>query len=154
MVKSMVPHPLLTVLIVVVWMLLNGVSWGAAVLGLVLGITIPLLTSPYWPDRPIIRSPLTIVEYALIVLWDIVVANFQVAYLILFRRGGSLHSQYVTVPLDLTNTRSDHRPRRHHHHDTRHGQRRPQWRRACACWCTASKPTTPRPDRGQHQIAL
>lgn len=95
------PHPLLTLLIVVVWVLLNGVSWGAAVLGTILGIAIPKLTSPYWPDRPRIRSPLTIVEYALIVLWDIVVANFQVAYLILFRRGDSLRSRFITVPLDL-----------------------------------------------------
>jgi multicomponent K+:H+ antiporter subunit E len=101
MFKSLVPHPLLTFLIVVVWILLNGVSWGAAVLGLVLGVAIPRLTSAYWPDRPHISSPLTIVEYALIVLWDIVVANFQVAYLILFRRGDSLHSQFVTVPLDI-----------------------------------------------------
>lgn len=101
MFKSFVPHPLLTLLIVVVWILLSGVSWGSAILGLILGIAIPRLTSPYWPHRPSIRSPLTIVEYALIVLWDIVVANFQVAYLILFRRGASLRSTYVTVPLDL-----------------------------------------------------
>ena len=101
MFKSLVPHPLLTLLILVVWMLLSGISWGSAILGFVLGISIPLLTSPYWPDRPVVRSPLTIVEYALIVLWDIVVANFQVAYLILFRRGASLRSRFVTVPLDL-----------------------------------------------------
>jgi multicomponent K+:H+ antiporter subunit E len=101
MFKRLVPHPLLTLLIVVVWILLNGVSWGAAVLGVILGIAIPKLTSPYWPDRPRIGSPLNIVEYAVIVLWDIVVANFQVAYLILFRRGDSLRSQFVTVPLDL-----------------------------------------------------
>jgi multicomponent K+:H+ antiporter subunit E len=101
MFKSLVPHPLLTLLIVVVWILLNGLSWGAAVLGLVLGVVIPNLTSAYWPDRPHVRSPLTIVEYALIVLWDIVVANFQVAYLILFRRGDSLRSQFVTVPLGI-----------------------------------------------------
>lgn len=101
MLKRLMPHPLLTLLIVVVWVLLNGVSWGAAVLGTILGIAIPKLTSPYWPDRPRIRSPLTIVEYALIVLWDIVVANFQVAYLILFRRGDSLRSRFITVPLDL-----------------------------------------------------
>ena len=31
---SLIPHPLLTLLIVVVWILLNGISWGAAVLGL------------------------------------------------------------------------------------------------------------------------
>lgn len=101
MFKRFVPHPLLTLLIVVVWILLSGISWGAAVLGVILGIAIPKLTSPYWPDRPHIGSTLTIVEYAVIVLWDIIVANFQVAYLILFRRGDSLRSRFVTVPLDL-----------------------------------------------------
>ncbi len=101
MLKRFVPHPLLTLLIVLVWILLNGVSWGAAVLGAIIGVTIPKLTSPYWSDRPHIGSPLTIIEYALIVLWDIVVANFQVAYLILFRRGDSLRSQFVNVPLDI-----------------------------------------------------
>ncbi len=101
MLKRLVPHPLLTLLIVVVWILLNGVSWGSALLGLVLGVAIPRFTSAYWPDRPRIRNPLMIVEYAAIVLWDIVVANFQVAYLILFRRGDTLRSRFVTVPLDL-----------------------------------------------------
>ena len=98
---SLIPHPLLTLLIVVVWVLLNGLSWGAVVLGLILGIVVPRLTSAFWPDRPIVKSPLTIVEYVVIVLTDIVVANFQVAYLILFRRGEDLHSQFVTVPLDI-----------------------------------------------------
>jgi multicomponent K+:H+ antiporter subunit E len=98
---SLIPHPLLTLLIVAVWILLNGLSWGAAVLGLTLGIVVPRLTSAFWPHRPVVRSPLTIIEYAAIVLTDIVVANFQVAYLILFRRGEDLHSQFVTVPLDL-----------------------------------------------------
>jgi multicomponent K+:H+ antiporter subunit E len=36
-----------------------------------------------------------------IVIWDIIVANFQVAYLILFRRGESLRSRLVTVPFEL-----------------------------------------------------
>ena len=98
---KLVPHPLLTVLIVIVWILLNGVSWGAAALGLILGIVVPRATSAFWPDRPVVKSPLTILTYALIVLWDIFVANFQVAYLILFRRGDDLHSHFVTIPLDL-----------------------------------------------------
>ena len=101
MLKTLLPHPLLTLLIVLMWILLSGFSVGSAAFGLLLGVAIPRLTSAYWPDRPRIGSPLTIVEYALIVLWDIVVANFQVAYLILFRRGDDLHSQFVTVPLDL-----------------------------------------------------
>jgi len=101
MLKQFLPHPLLTLLIAGVWILLSGISLGSALLGLLLGLAIPRLTSAYWPDRPRIRSPLTIIEYAMIVLWDIVVANFQVAYLILFRRGNTLRSCFVTVPLDL-----------------------------------------------------
>ncbi|WP_342027490.1 Na+/H+ antiporter subunit E [Methyloceanibacter methanicus] len=79
MFRRLIPHPLLTLLIVVVWILLNGVTPGAAVLGLTLGIVVPRLTSAFWPDRAVVKSPLTIVEYALVVLWDIVVANFLVA---------------------------------------------------------------------------
>lgn len=101
MFARLLPHPLLSLLIALVWILLNGVSWGNALLGLVLGIVIARITSAYWPDRPHIGSPATMVAYALIVLWDIVVANFQVAYLILFRRGSTLRSRFVTVPLDL-----------------------------------------------------
>jgi multicomponent K+:H+ antiporter subunit E len=101
MFKRFLPHPLLTLLIAVVWLLLTSISLGSALLGLMLGLAIPLFTSAYWPDRPRIRSPLTIVEYALVVLWDIIVANFQVAYLILFRRGDTLRSCFITVPLDL-----------------------------------------------------
>lgn len=99
--RWLLPHPLLTVLIVFVWVLLSGISWGAFVLGAILGIAIPVLTSAFWPDRARVSNPLMIVEYTLIVLWDIVVANFEVAYLILFRRGEDLHSCFVTVPLDL-----------------------------------------------------
>jgi len=103
MLKRLFPHPLLTVWIVVVWMLLNNsLSVGQLVLGLVLGILIPLGTSAYWPGRPPVRAPLMMIEFALIVLWDIVVSNVEVASLILFRRGDSLRSRFITLPLDLT----------------------------------------------------
>lgn len=102
MLTRLFPHPLLTAAILVVWLLLNNdLALGHAVLGLALGILIPLGTSAYWPGRPHIRAPLMIVEFALIVLWDIVVSNVQVAYLILFRRGDSLRSQFISIPLDL-----------------------------------------------------
>ncbi|GGG31917.1 Na+/H+ antiporter subunit E [Chelatococcus composti] len=101
--RKIVPHPILTLFITFVWLLLaNDVSAGHIVLGLALGILIPLLTSAYWPDRPRIRAPLAIVEYGLVVLWDIIVSNVMVARLVLFRRGDSLKSTFVTVPLDIT----------------------------------------------------
>lgn len=103
MVAKLIPHPLLTITIAVVWTLLaNELSWAAAIMGGALGIAVPLVTRSYWPDKPRIRSPRVIFEYILIVLWDIVVSNVQVAYLILFRRGRTLRSQFIAVPLDLT----------------------------------------------------
>ncbi|MGU9980968.1 Na+/H+ antiporter subunit E [Phreatobacter sp. HK31-P] len=99
----LLPHPLLTVLVALVFILLvNEVSAGVVVLGLILGLIIPWATAPFWPGRPRLKSPLAIAEYGLVVLWDIVVSNVQVAYLILFRRGDGLRSRYVTIPLDLT----------------------------------------------------
>lgn len=98
----LLPHPVLSAILAVVWVLLvNDFSWGAAVFGLLLGLAIARLTSAYWPSRPRIRNPLAIVDYAVVVLYDIVVSNLQVAYLVLFRRGAGLKSQFVAVPLDL-----------------------------------------------------
>ncbi|GLS34667.1 Na+/H+ antiporter subunit E [Mesorhizobium tianshanense] len=103
MLTRLVPHPLLTILITVVWVLLNNdVSIAQAMIGLVLGLLIPKATSAYWPGRPRMRAPLVVIEYLLIVLWDIVVSNVQVAYLVLFRRGDRLRTRYITVPLVLT----------------------------------------------------
>jgi multicomponent K+:H+ antiporter subunit E len=101
-VRRLLPHPLLSLTLAVVWVLLvNDFSIGSLVFGLILGVAIAKITGPYWPGRPKIRNPLVIVEYGLIVLWDIIVSNVQVAYLVLFRRGDSLRSCFVTVPLDL-----------------------------------------------------
>lgn len=102
MIARIFPHPLLTLTLVVVWqMLVNYVSLGTLVFGLILGIVIPLLTAPYWPDRPRLKNPVMIVEFIVIVLWDIVVANIVVAKTILFTRNTSMHPAWVTIPLDL-----------------------------------------------------
>lgn len=94
--------PLLIVALAAVWVLLvNDLSPGTIVFGLLLGATIAALTNAYWPERPLIRNPRAIAGFVLVVLYDIVVANLQVAYLVLFRRGDSLRSQFVAVPLNL-----------------------------------------------------
>lgn len=98
----LVPHPHLSVLLMLVWILLaNEVSAGTVLFGAALGIAVPLVTSVYWSRRPRIQAPLVVIEYGLIVLWDIVLANIQVAWLVLFRRGDGLKSRFVTIPLDV-----------------------------------------------------
>jgi len=97
------PHPLLSLVLTLVWLgLVNKVTLGNLVLGVALGIIVPLTTAAYWPNRPRLRNPLMAAEYALVVLWDIVVANVQVAMIILFKRNADLRSTWITVPLDLT----------------------------------------------------
>jgi len=103
MIRRVLPHPWLTVMLTLVWQLLvNKLTPGNLVLGLALGVAIPRLTAPYWPDRPRMGRPDRIAAFVAIVLWDIVVANFSVARLILFRRNADLQSRFVTVPIDLT----------------------------------------------------
>ncbi|WP_375690886.1 Na+/H+ antiporter subunit E [Pseudooceanicola sp. LIPI14-2-Ac024] len=103
MLKRLIPHPLLSLTLILVWlMLVNHVSLGNLLLGAILGICVPALTGPYWPNQPSIGRPLKIIEYTLVVLWDILVANVQVAMIILFKRNGDLRSHWIVVPLELT----------------------------------------------------
>lgn len=96
------PHPYLTALLTLVWLLLvNRFSPNSLLFGFFLGVVIAKITSVYWPNRPTLRNPLMIAEYFLIVLWDIVVANVHVAGLILFRRASSLQPHWISIPLEL-----------------------------------------------------
>lgn len=100
--KRLLPHPGLTLLLVTMWMLvLNSLSMGGFLLGLFFAIVVPLFTAPFWPDRPQMRLGLPLLGYAFLVLWDIVVANFEVARLILFRRNRDFRSYWLSIPLEL-----------------------------------------------------
>lgn len=102
MLRRILPHPLLTLTLTIVWVLLNNaITPGAIVLGLILGVAIPLFTSSYWPATPSLKNYITLVEYCFVALWDILVANVQVAYWILLRRPRDLRSVFFTVPLDV-----------------------------------------------------
>ncbi len=100
--RRIFPHPQLTLLLTLVWMLLaNKLSLNSLVFGLLLGIIIPFITQPYWPDRPKLRNWPMVVEYILVVLWDIVIANITVARIILFKRDADRHPNWVCIPLEL-----------------------------------------------------
>ena len=102
MIRRILPHPWLTLLLTVVWvMLMNEISPGYVVFGLILGILVPLFTAAYWPDPPVFRNPLKAAGYVLLVLWDIVIANITVAKIVLFKPNADLRPAWITVPLDL-----------------------------------------------------
>jgi multicomponent K+:H+ antiporter subunit E len=100
--KRLFPHPYLTLTLVVFWFLLvNQWKVGSLVMALILATIIPHLTSAWWPDRPRIKRPFGLAAYSLLVLWDVIVANFQVARIVLFMPRDKIQSNWVTVPLDL-----------------------------------------------------
>lgn len=103
MIRKLFPHPLLSALLVLIWLFLVGsVTLGNLLMAVFLAILVPIFTAPYWPNRPKLHNPLMIAEYIIVVLWDIVVANFVVAAIILFKRNKDMRPAWICVPLELT----------------------------------------------------
>jgi multicomponent K+:H+ antiporter subunit E len=94
------PAPLLSGVLFAAWLLLNGVSPGHLALGAALAVAVPWFTGRFQPDRPRLRAWPVALRLALTVLWDIVVSNLQVAWLILGpeRR---IQPRFVWLPLDI-----------------------------------------------------
>ena len=102
MFRWLIPHPFLTLLLAIVWILLqNKFSAGMAVFGVILGVLIPLGSSVWWPDRPTRFHMGKMLRYSLIVMWDIVVANVQVAWVVLTVPNSKLTPAWIVIPLDL-----------------------------------------------------
>lgn len=101
MMRRLLPHPVLTIVLALIWVLLvNSVSAGHILLGLLFGWSLPLFTRSFWPESVRIARPLVLLRYIAIVLFDIVVANLTVARLIL-GRPKNLQPKFVELPLDL-----------------------------------------------------
>lgn len=98
------PAPILSLLLFLVWLLLNNsVSPGHLVLAGILAIVIPLVTSPFRTKQPLVIKPGLALRHLMLVLYDIVTANVQVAILILGPTK-KLTPGFVKVPLDLTHS--------------------------------------------------
>lgn len=97
----LLPMPVHSFLLFVVWLLLNNtVAPGHLVLAAFLAVGIPLLTSGMQDPQPSFRKPLLTIRYALRVIGDIIVANFEVALLVI-RSSKRLSPAFVAVPLDI-----------------------------------------------------
>ena len=101
-VSTLLPHPLLSLLLLLIWLLLNNSATpGQLLLGALLGVLIPLFTRRFWPQPPQrLARPGLLLRFAGRVLWDIIVANFAVARVVLGPRS-ALRPAFVQVPLDV-----------------------------------------------------
>ncbi|WP_416886175.1 Na+/H+ antiporter subunit E [Marinospirillum sp.] len=95
------PMPVHSLLLFVVWLLLNNTLAPAhLLLGGALALFIPLLVKGLQTPQPKVKKPLRALRYFFIVLYDIVTSNVHVARLVLGRLD-VLQPAFIAVPLDL-----------------------------------------------------
>jgi len=100
--SRLLPAPLLSATLFAVWLLLNNTLDPAHIaLAALLAVVVPRFTEPLRPERPRVRRPLVVARLGLVVLWDIVLSNVEVARRILGPEA-AIRPAFVWVPLDLT----------------------------------------------------
>jgi len=101
MMYRLLPHPILSLALAAIWLLLvNSASAGQILLGLLLGLAIPLFTRHFWPDPVRIHRPLVLLRFIGVVLYDILMANLTVAGLVL-GHPRRLRPAFVVLPMRL-----------------------------------------------------
>jgi multicomponent K+:H+ antiporter subunit E len=101
--ERFLPHPILSVVLFVVWLILyKSVSPATIVGGIVLGFAIPFFTRRFWPERPKVRQWGTLLRFLPVFVWDVLVANIQVAWLIV-NVTRKLRPRWIVIPLEITN---------------------------------------------------
>lgn len=98
---KLVPAPLLSLVLFTSWLLLNNTLDPAhLLLAAVLALAIPWFTEPLRPERPRIRRWGVAAKLALVVLWDIVLSNIEIARRILGPES-AIRPRFVWVPLSI-----------------------------------------------------
>jgi len=100
--KRWIPSPPLTIVLFVVWVLLNQSVHPATLLpGALLGIGVPLLTRSLRPASATVHRPRVLLLLAGRVAIDLLQSAWDVARLLLTRRTRDIDGHFVTVPLDM-----------------------------------------------------
>lgn len=94
-------HPVLSVLLAAVWLLLQESLAPAHILAAaVLGLVVPRLVHGFLGPATRLHKPVVALRFVFIVLWDIVVSNFIVARIVL-SPSSDPRPAWVRVPLKL-----------------------------------------------------
>ena len=102
--KRWLPFPVLGVLLLVMWLLLNEtLAPGHAILGALVALAATLGFSALQAPQTTLRRPAVALELAFVVLADIVRSNIAVARIVLHRGMRGQTSGFVQIPLELRN---------------------------------------------------
>jgi multicomponent K+:H+ antiporter subunit E len=102
MMRRWLPHPVTSLLLAIVWLLLNqSASAGNFVLGVLFAVTIPLVLAPLRPVRLRLRKPGVALRLLGVFLYDVVMSNIEVARRVLGPEA-AIRPGFVWIPLELT----------------------------------------------------
>jgi multicomponent K+:H+ antiporter subunit E len=97
----MLPYPLLTVSLVLMWMLLNGFTLGHLVLGTLVAVFASWAMASLRPEKPRLRKWYLLPKLFFIVLGDIIRSNIAVAWLIVRGKHKSGTSGFLVIPVEI-----------------------------------------------------
>lgn len=99
--SRILPHPLLTVALVFMWLLLNRFSVGHLVLGTIVALVAGQAMAALEPSRPKIRRWDLVARLFAVVMFDILRSNFAVARIIVFGRPTTHRHGFVEIDLPI-----------------------------------------------------
>ncbi|TKT75064.1 Na+/H+ antiporter subunit E [Aquamicrobium sp. LC103] len=99
--SRVLPYPLLSASLLVMWLLLNRFSLGHLVLGAVIALFAAQGLAALHPAKPRLRRWDLIPKLIGIVLYDIIRSNVAVSRIILQGKRRERRSGFITIPLDL-----------------------------------------------------
>lgn len=99
--KRIFPKPILSALLLTTWCLAQmSISPGNLIMGVLLGVIVPLYTTRFWPNAPKVKKFGALFKYIVVFLYDVVVANLQVAWWIV-RPQRELRPRFIYIPLEV-----------------------------------------------------
>ncbi len=96
----LLPYPLLALSLLVMWLLLNGISTGHVVLGIIVALAASRLMAALQPEKPRLKRWSRVPRLVLRVAGDIARSNIAVARIILSGHGQRA-AGFVVIPLEL-----------------------------------------------------
>ncbi|MDQ2075365.1 Na+/H+ antiporter subunit E [Marinimicrobium sp. ABcell2] len=101
--RRLLPQPLVSLVLVAVWLILNqSIEPGPILVALLLGWFLPWATQTFWLFPVKIRNWWLLVRYAFTVLWDITLSNIVIVPLLLGPTK-KLQPAFFELPLDIDN---------------------------------------------------
>ena len=99
----MLPYPLLSASLVIMWLALNGFTLGHLILGCIVAVFASWGMASLRPAKPRLKKWYLLPKLVGIVLYDIVRSNIAVASILITGGKRKHKSGFITVPLDLEN---------------------------------------------------